>query len=204
MQYREFWLLWSNFIFSVLPISRNTQQRSLWLSFPWEKHFLFVFHLLHWISLSLDDEKSNSTPQITFSRFFSLYCCYHILLIHLSLQWMNLFSCESIMLSLRVQAFPLLQVGTVPSLAAMLHLLRITHIPLWLSQGTRWGCHEHLPSLPSSPGASLNVDFHKKNADFPDSVVNTSGESPVDLVAKFQLCAGRLTPGEWEGAAAAP
>lgn len=39
---------------------------------------------------------------------------------------------------------------------------------------------------------------------FPGLVVNTSGKSPVDLVAKFELCAGMLTPGEWEGAAAAP
>lgn len=39
--------------FSVLPISRNTQQRSLWLSFSWEKRFLFVFHLLPFTSLDI-------------------------------------------------------------------------------------------------------------------------------------------------------
>lgn len=61
-----------------------------------ERSSFYLFSIcclsLHWISLSLDDEKSNSTSQITFSRSFSLYCHYHILLIHLSLQRMNLFS----------------------------------------------------------------------------------------------------------------
>lgn len=67
------------------------------------------------------------------------------------------------------------------------HLLRIIHLPLQLSQGTRWGSPEHLPSHCFSPGASLNVGFHKNQ---PDLVVNISGKFPGDLVPKFQLCAG--------------
>lgn len=39
--------------FSVPPIQKNTQQRSLWLSLSWEKHFLFVFHLLPFNSLDI-------------------------------------------------------------------------------------------------------------------------------------------------------
>lgn len=67
------------------------------------------------------------------------------------------------------------------------HLPRIIHLPLQLSQGTRWGSPEHLPSHCFSPGASLNVGFHKNQ---PDLVVNISGKFPGDLVPKFQLCAG--------------
>lgn len=63
------------------------------------------------------------------------------------------------MLSLRVQAaFPLIQVVSVTSLDAIPPSPQ--GYPSQLPQGTKWGSSEHLPSLHSSPGVSLNVDFH--------------------------------------------
>lgn len=86
---------------------------------------------------------------------------------------------------LRVQAaFSLIQVVTVTSLAAVFPSLRVIHLPFQLSQGTRWGSPEHLPSLHFSPGASMNVDFPKNQ---PDLAMKISGKPPGDLVPKSQL-----------------
>lgn len=209
MQYREIWLLRSNFIFfspanlkehpAQIPVVKFSMKEALSICFPFVA-LHFIGYLCPWMM-----KRAIPHPKLP-SLDSSLYIATITSFIHLSLQWMNLFSCESIMLSLRVQAaLPLLQDVPVPSRAAVLpphtQLLRIIPLPPWLSQGTRWGSPEHLPSLHFSPGASLNVDFCKNQ---PDSVVNISGKSPGDLVPKFQLCAGRLTHGEWEGAGAAP